>query len=193
MRLSVLLLICLFVLCCTGAMNRTCRRLRVSPGAAAAVGLLLLAASQFSVELLSVTLDIAAFAALLLAAAMAARAEGALVCVPVSMACGLLAWFLCAVFPSACEPGLLIALPAAFAARFLFPDARRALLVTQLSPLLYGAVVAVEDWYLFDYAFQNIGDAARFDAQICAAALLAALWYIPSPRFAGRGEAEKTT
>ena len=51
MRLSTLLLLCLFLFCCTHLTERTAWRLRVQEGSIAALSLLLLALSAFPVQL----------------------------------------------------------------------------------------------------------------------------------------------
>ncbi len=193
MQLSSLLLCCLFVLCCAGVMRRTCARLKIAPGSLAAASLMLLAASRFSLTLFSSPFGIAVLLTVLTAAALAVRTPHAGFCIPAAMASGLLSWLLCAAFPSAYEPGALIALPAALLAWLLFGSPRLGLLVAVLAPLCHGAIVAIEDWYLFDAALLSVGDPARLDAQICAAALLALLWYLPRPTELVRHAQQKTS
>lgn len=193
MRLSSLLLFCAFMLCCTGVLRRTCKRLGIAPGSLAAASVLLLAASQFSIKLPAAPLDIAALLALAAAVALAIRTPRAGFCVPAAMIAGLFSWLLCTAFPSAYEPGALIALPVALMAWGLFRSPRLGLLTAMLAPLCYGAIVAIEDWYLFDSALLSVGDPTRFDAQICSAALLTLLWYVPRPSELVRHAQQKTS
>ena len=73
----------------------------------------------------------------------------------------------------------LLALPAVLAGRFLMGGRRRGLLAVLQTPLFFGLIVTVEDWYLFDYAMFALGNALQFDMQISGAVLYALSLALP--------------
>ncbi|MEG1525675.1 MAG: hypothetical protein RRZ24_09700 [Clostridia bacterium] len=181
MRLSTVLLFCLFILCCTGAANSACRRLQVFPGAVAALSLLAAAISAFSWEIVP---QCSIFPASLLLIALC-------VCyLPINNAdlvhslllafvVGIFSWLIQSFVPAVYEPGVLLALPSAVAARWLLGKKSAGLLCTLLSPLFYASMVLLEDWYLFDVVQITFGSPLQFDAQVCGALLYAIFLHIP--------------
>lgn len=179
LNISTVLCLAIFILCCTGVLEKTCARFRVSPGSVAALSLLLAGVS--SIEF-SITEHVSIHVATLLAAFC-----GVLLClrtrcgfaILLAFVCGLGARLLLGAFPQVYEPGALAALPAAILGRFLIHGRRRGLLCTLLSPLFYGLLVTFEDWYLFDFTKFSLGSVLQFDMQLCGAVLYVILLSVP--------------
>lgn len=187
MRLSDLVLTCVFILCCAGLTQRDCARLRISTGSLAAACLLLLALSNIRLPIgVSAHLDPALFAAAGWALFFCRREDRLGACALLSLLCGAAARALMAAFPDAAEMGVLLALPSALAAWTFMREPRRALLVTQLAPLALALLIALENGYLFGSLLLSAGAAARFDAQAFGAVMLAVLWRIRMPKAVSR-------
>ena len=149
------------------------------PGSVAALALLLAGVS--SIEF-SITEHVSIHVATLLAAFC-----GVLLClhrrcglsVALAFVCGLGARLLLGAFPHVYEPGALAALPAAILGRFLIRGRRRGLLCTLLSPLFYGLMITLEDWYLFDFTKFSFGNMLQFNMQLCGAVFYVILLSVP--------------
>lgn len=182
MRLSTLLLLCLFLFCCVRLTARTAWRLRVREGSIAALSLVLLALSAFPVTLSpSVTLSPASVVLLLtalwLCRGMPDIVEGLLM----ALLSGVLGWCLYNLL-TVYEMGMLLALPAALLPWLLGGRKRTALLSAVAAPLFFGLCRTLEDWYLFDWRSLEIGGGIQLDAQMAAIFLLSLLWYVPLGR-----------
>lgn len=182
MRLSTLLLLCLFLFCCTHLTERTAWRLRVQEGSIAALSLLLLALSAFPVQL-SASVSLSPASLLLLAVSLRLCrglpdiVEGLLM----ALLCGVLGWCVYNLL-TVYEMGLLPALPAALLPWLLGGRKRTALLCATAAPLFFGLCRTLEDWYLFDWQVWELGGGVQLDAQMAAICLLALLWYVPLRR-----------
>lgn len=185
MQLSLLLLLCLVVLCCTGNLDRSAKRLTLRPGSVAAVAVLLALLSAFEWEPFSGITLLPAGLLLLGFSIWAARCAADAYTVPLAaFLTGLLSFLLAGAFPDALEPGLLVALPAALLARLFYRNERNAragLLLTLLSPLFYALFVTLSDWYLFGFVRLTLYDAVQFDAAVSGACLYALFCRIPAP------------
>lgn len=189
MHLSVVLLLCLFILCITGAAKKTLAALDCKDSSWAALSLMLIAANalpiqlatEFSINPASLLLLIAAGACtrsctggkLLQAIALAAPASLCMLLVTrqyVSGAVGL---------P---EPGIVLAL---ISVVFLLPlraTPQAALFGAALAPFLLGFWEGGLDLYAFGYAIVTIGSPIAFDAQVMSMFLLAVLLALPRKR-----------
>ena len=179
LHISTVLCLAVVILGCTGGLEKTCRRFRVSTGNVVALSLLLAALSSAE---FSITEHVSIHVASLLAAIC-----GGLLClrrrvgfsILLAFVCALAARLLLGAFPHVYEPGALAALPAAILSRFLIRGRRRGLLCTLLAPLFYGLMIAVEDWYIFDFVHVCLGNALQFDMQLCGVVLYATLLAVP--------------
>lgn len=187
MRLSTLLLVCLFLFACVRLTERTAWRLRIREGTIAALALALLALSAFPVSL-SASLSIApgSIALLLFAIYLCRGLPDIVEALFTALLSGVLGWCLCSIF-TVYEMGALLALPAALLPWLLNGRKRTALLAAIAAPLFYGLCRTLEDWYLFDWRIFEIGGGIQLDAQVAAIFLLALLWYIPLGRQPVRG------
>lgn len=180
LRLSCVLLLSLFLLCCTGAADRSCKRLRIAPGRLCALSLLLCALLPFSLPLGGDSLlGLAPLLFALLALVLCMNAPGTLPALPLALLCAALGYVLTRLAPDFSEPGLLLALASAPPAYLLLRSRRAALLVVTVAPLLSGLFEAARELYYFSYPLFAFGTPVHLDAQIAGAFLLAALWYLP--------------
>ena len=182
MPVSTVLLAAVFLLCCTGALDKTCRRLRISTGGVAALAVLLAILSRLESPAGEHLLAHPAYLAALLA--------GLLLCwnrrrfpytLLVAMASGVCAWALQCIYPNVYEPGLLYGIVPAVLGRFLLRGNRQGLLCVLIAPLFFGLLVTAEVWYLFDYVTFALGDPLQFDMMACGAVLYGLLMYLPKP------------
>lgn len=182
MPVSTVLLAAIFILCCTGALDRTCRRLKISPGGVAAFAVLLGILSPAELPVGErVTLHPAYLAALAAGVGMCWNRPRLLRSLLLSMACGVCAWGMGSLFPNVYEPGLLYGLLPGALGRFLLRGRRQGLLCALIAPLFFGLMVSLEDWYLFDQVRIGLGSPLQFDMQVCGATLYGALLYLPKP------------
>lgn len=183
MHLSLVLLIALFILCCTRNMDGILARFGFRPGHIAALAVLLMALSAFDFALgAGFSLHPASILALSLSIA-SLRTEKDVYALPlVAFLAGMAGWLLARSFPEAPEIGLLVALPAAVISRICFKRPRVGLCMLLLAPLFYEFCVMLEDWYLFGFASMGLGDAVQFDAQIAGALLYGLLVLLPHPK-----------
>ena len=185
MRLSTLLLICLFLFACTHLTAKTAWRLRIQDGHIAALSLALLALGAFPLSLsASVTVNPASAALLVYALLLCRGLPDILEALLTGLLAGLLGWGLCSLIRFY-EMGFLLALPAAILPALLQSRKRTALLAATCAPLFYGLFRMLEDWYLFDWRTLAFGGDIQLDAQIAALFLLALLWYLPHGRRRG--------
>ena len=180
MQLSLVLLIALFILCCTRNMDGILARFDFQTGHIAALAVLLMALSAFDFALgAGFSLHPACLLALVLSC-ISLRNEQEVYALPlVAFLAGLGGWLLARGFPQATELGLLVALPAAVLSRVCFKRPRVGLCMLLVAPLFYEFCVMLEDWYLFGFASMGLGDALQFDAQIAGALLYGALLLVP--------------
>lgn len=186
MRLSVLLLWCLFILCMTRAAERPLSALSLRVSSWAALSLLLLCANAFPIKVApEFIFNPAAF---LLCIAMGTAAgntcgsarlmQGAALAVPASIVMLALSRMQASNFVSLPEPGLFLAL---LGVLFLLPlrkSPAAALFGITLAPVLLGVWEAGLDLYAFGYAIMGIGLNKAFDAQV-AGIMLAGLLLAP--------------
>jgi hypothetical protein len=186
LRLSVLLLWCLFILCMTRAAERPLSAMSLRVSSWAALSLLLLCANAFSVK--AAPEFIFNPAAFLLCIAMGAAAgkacggarlmQGAALAVPASIVMLALSRMQASGFISLPEPGLFLAMAGVL---FLLPLRKApaaALFGITLAPLLLGIWEAGLDLYAFGYAIMEVGLKKAFDAQV-AGVMLAGLLLAP--------------
>lgn len=185
MRLSTLLLICLFLFACTRLTAKTAWRLRIQDVHIAALSLALLALGAFPLSLSeSVTVNPASAALLLYALCLCRGVPDILEALLTGLLAGLIGWCLCSLIHFY-EMGVLLALPAAILPALLQSRKRTALLAAACAPLFYGLFRMLEDWYLFDWRVLEFGGGIQLDAEIAALFLLALLWYLPLGRRRG--------
>ncbi len=182
MHLSTVLLIGLFLLCCTHNLDAFARRIPFRTGRAVALFALLLMISSFDFELSAgVSLHPASLLLLMLALVPAGREKESYSLLLAAFGAGVLGWLLTRAFPEAPEAGALMALPAAVLARVLYRTPRTGLGMVLLSPLMYELCAMLEDWYLFGFASISLGDGLQFDAQMAGMLLYGALLLLPDP------------
>lgn len=192
MAISTVLCISAFLLCCTGAAERTCRRLGVCTGSVAALSLLTAALGATDIVISEhVSIQPAVMLLAVCGALLCKRKRMWLHAVLLASACGVAAWVLKCAFPTFYEPGVLFALPAALTGRFFLRGRRQGLLCVLLAPLFLGFIVTVEDWYLFDYVELSLGNALQLDMQVGGATLYALLMAVQKRVAAGRLAAQK--
>jgi|GEM_PF-6674010 len=173
MRLSVVLLWCLFMLCISGAAYRPLFALTLRDSSCAALSLLLLAANAFTVAPVTELSVNPAAVLLLVAAGVSTRSCSAgkllfaiLLALPSSLCMLLLLRFYVGSIAGFPEPGLLAALIGVLFALPLWRSPSAALFEAALAPFLLGLLEAGLDLYSFGYAVVTIGDPVAFDAQI---------------------------
>lgn len=180
MQISVTLLLCAFVLCCTGSMQRVCARLHISTGTLAAVSLLCAAASGFELQIgPGLRLHAASCILILFALLLCRGHKEAYIAVFPAFLSGILAWFLQRRAPDFFEPALLLSLPSAALSLLLPLGARERLLCQTLSPIFFGFTTTLGNWYLFDYVSVSVGDATQLDMQICGLLLVCLAMSVP--------------
>lgn len=183
MRLSVLLLWCLFILCMTRAAERPLAAMSLRISSWAALSLLLLCANAFPIKVASEFLFNPAAVLLCIAMGIAAGKtcgstrvmQGAALAVPASIVMLALSRMQASGFVSLPEPGLFLALVGVL---FLLPLRKApaaALFGITLAPLLLGAWEAGLDLYAFGYAILEVGLKKAFDAQVAGVMLLGLL------------------
>lgn len=183
LQISTVILIGLFILCCTGNMDGILARFRFRTGRIAALSLLLMALSALEYRLGAGFSVYPASLAALTFSILAVRGERDAYSLPLAaFAGGVLGWLLSRAFPNAWEAGALLALPAALLARVLYRGPRTGLCLPLLSPLFYALCVMLEDWYLFGFASLGLGSALQLDAQLCGATLYGLLLLLPDFR-----------
>ncbi len=186
MRLSVLLLWCLFILCMTRAAERPLAAMSLRVSSWAALSLLLLCANAFPVKVAPEFIFNPAAVLLCIGMGTAAAKicggtrvmQGAALAVPASVVMLALSRMQAFGFIILPEPGLFLAL---LAILFLIPLRKTpvaALFGITLAPLLLGVWEAGLDLYAFGYAIMEIGIKKAFDAQV-AGIMLAGLLYAP--------------
>lgn len=180
MQISVTLLLCVFILCCTGFVRGFAKRIRVPRGQIAALCLLAAALSSFDVSIAPrLTCNVAFLLIAAASLALCIHGQDALVAALLALLCGILGWFMQRLFPTFVEPGLMLALPSVLLSIVLPLEPRQKMLCQALSPLFYGLTTTLEEWYLFDIATFSIGNAQQLDAQVLGMALLGTLAGIP--------------
>ncbi len=186
MRLSVLLLWCLFILCMTRAAERPLAAMSLRVSSWAALSLLLLCANAFSVKVApEFIFNPAAFLLCIAMGTAAGKAcgsarlmQGAALAVPASIVMLALSRMHASGFISLPEPGLFLAMAGVL---FLLPLRKApaaALFGITLAPLLLGIWEAGLDLYAFGYAIMEVGLKKAFDAQV-AGVMLAGLLLAP--------------
>ena len=192
MHLSVVLLLCLFILCVSGAARRPLMHLELRDSSWAALSLLLLAANAFKIRpVFEFSLNPASLLLLIAAGACTRSCTGGKLIQAIALAapaslCMLLvtrqyvsiAWNLA-------EPGLVLAL---ICVVFLLPirsTPQAALFGAALAPFLLGFWEAGLDLYAFGYAIVDIGSPVAFDAQVTGMFILGLLLSLPKRRKAG--------
>ncbi len=192
LAISTVLCVSAFILCCTGAAERTSRRLGVCAGSLAALSLLTAALSATDISVSEhIRIQPAVMLLVLFGALLCKRKRAWLHAVLLAFACSVAAWVLQCAFPSFYEPGLLFSLPAALIGRFFLRGRRQGLLCVLLTPLLFGLIVTVEDWYLFDFVELSLGNALQLDMQVGGATLYALLMYVQKRAVARQPTAQK--
>ncbi len=192
MHLSVVLLICLFILCVTGAARRPLKNLELKDSSWAALSLLLLAANAFHIRpVLEFSLNPAAVLLLIAAGACTRSCTGGkllqaiALAAPASMCMLLITRQYVSAAIDLPEPGLVLALICVI---FLLPlrsTPQAALFGASLAPFLLGFWEAGLDLYAFGYAIVEIGSPTAFDAQVASMVLLGLLFSLPRRHKAG--------
>lgn len=183
MQLSTILLICVFLLCCTGAVSRVAKRLNIPVGGIAAICLLTLALSAFSFPVVT---GFQVFPASLLPVLFCVLVCGfhaeTLQAVLLALVGGALAWVIQILLASFYEIGVLMALPAVLLATFCIGHKPQALLCVLLAPLFYSGMAVIENWYLFDVFQFSFGSNLQLTMQISGAFLLGIAVCLPQRR-----------
>lgn len=192
MHLSVVLLLCLFILCVSGAARRPLKTLELKDSSWAALSLLLLAANALTVRPVFEFILNPASLLLLIAASACTRScsggklmQAIALAAPASMCMLLITRQYVSAALAVTEPGLLLALISVI---FLLPlraTPQAALFGAALAPFLLGFWEAGLDLYAFGYAIVELGSPIAFDAQVAGMFLLGLLLSLPRKRKAG--------
>ncbi len=192
MYLSVVLLLCLFILCVSGAARRPLKALQLKDSSWAALSLLLLAANAFKIRpVFEFVLNPASLLLLIAASACTRSCTGGKLMQAIALAApaSLCMLLITRMYVSAAwdipEPGLALAL---ICVVFLLPlrsTPQAALFGAALAPFLLGFWEAGLDLYAFGYAIVEIGSPVAFDAQVSGMFLLGLLLSLPKRRKAG--------
>ncbi len=192
MHLGVVLLLCLFILCVSGAARRPLNTMELKDSSWAALSLLLLAANAFEVRpVFEFSLNPASLLLLIAAGACTRSCTGGkllqaiALAAPASLCMLLITRQYVSAAMAVTEPGLLLALICVI---FLLPlrsTPQAALFGAALAPFLLGFWEAGLDLYAFGYAIVEIGSPVAFDAQVAGMFLLGLLLSLPRRRKAG--------
>ncbi len=189
MHLSVVLLLCLFILCITGAAKKTLAALDTKDSSWAALSLMLIAANAFPIQLVSEFSINPASLLLLIAAGACTRSctggkllQAIALAAPASLCMLLITRQYVSGAVDLPEPGVILAL---ISIAFLLPlraTPQAALFGAALAPFLLGFWEGGLDLYAFGYAIVTIGSPVAFDAQVMGMFLLAVLLALPRKR-----------
>lgn len=172
MQISVTLLLCVFIACCTGLLSKVAASLRVQAGQIAAVSLLLAALSAFDIAIAGrLTVNVASLLCVTLAYVLCRKQREIYIGVLLAFLSGIIAWFLQRTLHGFPEPSILTALPVALLSHALPIGARKRCLCLTLSPIFFGLANTLEEWYFFDVASFSIGNALQLNAQIMSLVL----------------------
>ncbi len=173
MSTGVALLLCMFIMYCTGSGKAFAAQLFAESGWIAATCLLLSALSSFDVRILPVISCNFSSVLLLTICILLCGLQGEVhVSILLAFLSGILGWFLLRLFPDFFEPAVLIALPAVVLSQLLPTGMRHKLLCVSAAPIFFGLTASLEDWYLFDKIEIFLGNTMQHNAQIFGAVML---------------------
>lgn len=184
MRLSVVLICCLFILCVTRAIEKPLLRLGHNAESWAALTLLLLALNaitfrpmvELSINPASILLCIVTAAVALKCAGFSCLAQAVALAVPSGLCMLAVSRLMASGFINLAEPGLVLALCSVVFMLGLRHSPAAALFGVALAPVLLAVFEAGLDLYAFGYAVIQLGAPLAFDAQLAGLFIIGILF-----------------
>jgi len=180
MDLSVVLLLCFFLLCITQAAEAPCRTLGMRPSVGAALSILLLCANAFHIRpIVELCINPASVLLVLMLFFLCGKSTRALLCaLCLSIACAIFTFALLRMQIIPTAQGLWMGALCAACSIALHHNPPTALFCAALSPLLFNLCTVIEELQLFGYTVASIGTDVQFDAQITGILLTGMLIYL---------------
>ena len=181
MYLSMVVFSCMFILGCAGFFEEICGAFKIHRGIPAAVSMLCLLLSPLQVFLGKWFMVNPAFLVLLALGLAACGFHGDMVTgLAAAFLSAISAWLIHCLFPAFTETGLMCGSVAALAG-MLFKRRGSGLLCALATPVFFGFLTMLEDWYLFDITLFSLGSPAQLDGQAWGGFLFCLLMSLPRP------------
>lgn len=173
MQLSSVLLFANLILLFTGWGRGVSRQTGIARGYLAAVAMLLLAGSAFTIPLGGAGIvHLGAVGAYWMGLVLLVRSKERAIVLLSAAFSGLVGFLLLQAAGEIPEPGILDALPALLIALVLFPGKSDGYALVILAPLFYAAFLAIEELCLFEHVYLEFGSKTQMDSIVFSLTVL---------------------